>query len=306
MTLFHSDPLFHKPVPNCYFRLPGYPTERRFFYTSADHLRNSFSHIPSHLAECSACPTEVKVRLEELKVIRNRQKSQLKPGYHKIFIDRVWERLHGCAESDDEDEASDIEDSDPALNAVQQLSVPLNQKTVSTALIHDSDKTSTSDLTYYTLLQVEPYQTLEQGTSPNEEDESSREIGFPGLVCRHCMKIPDGRKFFTNSAEHLGDLLLTISNHMGSCMECPSSVKSQIAGYMTTHEHQLQPLKEEHDVCMNRVWQRMMEASKNHVAKAAPKVAPQYRTMNQTMSIVNANDARLVTDFTLFTMQQVS
>ena len=87
-----------------YFWLPGYPNERRFFYTSADHLRNSFSHIPSHLAECSACPTEVKVRLEELKVIRNRQKSQLKPGYHKIFIDRVWERLHGCAESDDEDE----------------------------------------------------------------------------------------------------------------------------------------------------------------------------------------------------------
>jgi hypothetical protein len=28
--------------------------------------------------------------------------------------------------------------------------------------------------------------------------------------------------------------------------------------------------------------------------------------VNQTMSIVNAKDARLVTDFTLFTMHQVS
>ncbi len=288
-----------------YFRLPGSPTERRFFYTSADHLRNSFSHIPSHLAECCACPTEVKVHLEELKVARNRQKSQLKPGYHKIFIDRVWERLHGCVESDDEDGTTDTE-SDPELNALLQLSVPLNQKPVST-LVHDSDKTSTSDLTYYTLSQVEPYKTLEQGTSSNLEDDSSREIGFPGLVCRHCMKIPDGRKFFTNSAEHLGDLLLTISNHMGSCNECPSMTKSQIAGYMKTHEHQLQTLKEEHNVCMNRVWQRMVEASKHHVAKTAPKAAPiQYRTVDPTMSIVNANDARLVTDFTLFTMQQVS
>ena len=242
----------------------------------------------------------MKVRLEELKVTRNRQKSQLKPGYHKMFIDRVWERLHS------EDETTDVE-SDPALNAVQQLSVPLNQKPVSTALVQDSDKTFTSDLTYYILLQVGPYQTLEQGTSSNEEDDSSREIGFPGLVCRHCMKIPDGRKFFTNYAEHLGDLLLTISNHMCSCMECPSTVKSQIAGYMSTHEHQLQTLKEEHDACMNRVWQRMMEASKKEIAKAEPKAAPiPYRTMNQTMSIVNANDARLVTDFTLFTMQQVS
>jgi hypothetical protein len=53
----------------------------------------------------------------------------------------------------------------------------------------------------------------------------------------------------------------------------------------------------------------MMEASKNHVAKAPPEAAPiqyQYRTMDQTMSIINANDARLVTDFTLFTMHQMS
>jgi len=99
------------------------------------------------------------------------------------------------------------------------------------------------------------------------------------------MKIPDGRKFFTNSAEHLGDLLLTISNHMGSCMECPSTVKSQIAGYTTTHEHQLQTLKEEHDACMNRVWQRMIEAAKNHVAKAAPNAANiQYRTVNHDIA----------------------
>jgi len=58
----------------------GKPNERRFFYTSADHLRNSFSHIPSHLSECKACPTAVKERIEELKVFRNSQKSQLRPG----------------------------------------------------------------------------------------------------------------------------------------------------------------------------------------------------------------------------------
>src|SRR5210317_2279656 len=41
------------------------------------------------MAECSLCPQEVKTRLEELKALRNSQKSSLKPGYHKIFIDRV-------------------------------------------------------------------------------------------------------------------------------------------------------------------------------------------------------------------------
>ena len=40
----------------------GHCGERRFFYTSADHLRNSLSHIPAHMAECSMVPNSVKVR----------------------------------------------------------------------------------------------------------------------------------------------------------------------------------------------------------------------------------------------------
>jgi hypothetical protein len=72
----------------------GTSTERRFFYTTADHLRNSFSHIPSHLTECSACPDQVKVRLEELKKVRNRQKSCLKPGHHKVSCMTVSFSMH--------------------------------------------------------------------------------------------------------------------------------------------------------------------------------------------------------------------
>lgn len=246
----------------------------------------------------------MKVRLEELKVTRNRQKSQLKPGYHKIFIDRVWERLHG--ESDDDDDETTDTDNDPATSL--QVSVPPHQKSVYTALVQDSENASTSDLTYHTLIQVEPYRTLEPSVSFDEDDESSREIGFPGLICRHCMKTPDGRKFFTNAAEHLGDLLHTIANHVCSCSECPPTIKAQIASYMITHEQQLEERSEEHDKCMNRVWQRMMKASKILVRKTAPKAAhtrmkSNYPTMS---SIVTENDARLVTDFTLFTMQQVS
>jgi len=73
----------------------GTSTARRFFYTSADHLRNSFSHIPSHLLSCSKCPKSTKDLIEDYKEIRNKQKSKLKVGDHKHFIDKVWERLHG-------------------------------------------------------------------------------------------------------------------------------------------------------------------------------------------------------------------
>jgi AAA ATPase containing von Willebrand factor type A (vWA) domain len=73
----------------------GQPNERRFFYTSSDHLRNSFSHIPSHIMLCNHCPDDVKAKLEEYKSVRNNQKSLLKTGDHKIFIDRIWTKLHG-------------------------------------------------------------------------------------------------------------------------------------------------------------------------------------------------------------------
>ncbi|KAL7534172.1 hypothetical protein ACHAXR_005698 [Thalassiosira sp. AJA248-18] len=283
----------------------GKPNERRFFYTSADHLRNSFSHIPSHMAECSACPTEVKVRLEELKALRNRQKSLLKPGAHKVFIDRVWERMHGPALSDDSDDEDTVK-FDTMAN--KRKPIPSNVRTVSTALVQDTDRASTSDLTYFILLNVDPYKTLGQSTS--EEGEDSCQIGFPGLVCRHCMK----RKFFTTSSEHLGDLLLTISDHMAICKECPASVKSQMMSYKTTHETQLQQLQQgEHDTCMQRVWRRLIRANQDR-AKPAATTAPiqyktgapiQYKTVDPNMPLVSAHDESLVTPFTYFTMQQV-
>ena len=180
-----------------------------------------------------------------VKASSNRQKSNLKPGSHKLFIDRVWERIH-CAwtESDDEDEESDTKCA-AGPHGLLQLSAPPNQKTVSTPLIHESDRIWTSDLIHATLLQVEPCQTFRE-----------EEGGFPGLTC-----LPLDRKFFTNDSEHLGDLMITIANNMCASKECSSAIKSQIEGYKKTHDIQLQQLKEWHVSCMARVWQRMVEAS---------------------------------------------
>ena len=290
----------------------GQPNERRFFYTSADHLRNSFSHIPTHLAECSACPTEVKLRLEELKLARNRQKSHLKPGFHKIFIDRVWERLHGNPST--EDEETDEEGSPAPLSStttVQRIQHNLNTEPPSTSLVHDVDRSSTSDLAYYTLLQVEPYASSQQHATPKDNREDSREIGFPGLVCRHCMTTSTGRKFFTTSSEHLGGLLLTISDHLKLCKLCPETVKTQITSYQATHDSQLQQLKviggelDVHEICMQRVWRRLLDAPTGKKPVRATPAKKEYKAVDPNTSLVKADDARLVTDFTYFTIQQV-
>merc|ERR1712194_948486 len=86
-----------------------------------------------------------------------------------------------------------------------------------------------------------------------------REIGFPGLVCRHCMSRPTGRKFFTTSSDHLGLLLLSIADHVAICKECPATIKSLVTSYKNTHESQQQQLAEGiHGLLMQRIWQSLL------------------------------------------------
>ena len=132
-----------------------------------------------------------------------------------------------------------------------------------TSLVHESEKASTSDLAFFTLSQVEPYKTLGQVGDGDSDD--SREVGFPGVVCKHCMKNSNGgRKFFTTSSDHFGDLLLTISNHLTICSECPDTVKAQVSVRQTTHQMQIGGLPVgEHDACMKRVWARLIDCNRN-------------------------------------------
>ena len=165
----------------------GNANERRFFYTSADHLRNSFSHIPSHLVMCSKCPPEVKAKIEEYKLVRNKQKSQLKIGNHKVFIDRVWERLHGpgggvieipeannaVEDMSDDDRSHDrgndsvsvdflCNPSDDYLNEsldgryleCKEIAIETSASTI----LSSSDKRLASNYVYYALLQMVPKQ----------------------------------------------------------------------------------------------------------------------------------------------------
>lgn len=156
----------------------GTNTARRFFYTSADHLRNSFSHIPSHLATCTKCPKHVKERIEELKEIRSKQKSQLNIGDHKQFIDRLWDRLHGpdggiIDTLTDETFAStysnsDVDDDDCSVSSIsldQRVSTSNNKwlesdqiaiERTRSDLVSFEDRKDITDYVFYSLLQMTP------------------------------------------------------------------------------------------------------------------------------------------------------
>lgn len=279
-------------------------------------MRNSFSHIPSHLATCEKCPESIKTKLEEFKKVRSRQKSLLKPGAHKVFIDRVWDRMHnGSSVKSVSDAASTSSKKELAAvsNVLHELDVAdkLLFKTSPLSLVQEDDRNLSSDLTFFTLLQVTPYTML--SSSGGDSDDDSREIiGFPGLVCCHC----NSRKFFTTSSEHLSGLLLTISNHMQTCQSCPKSVRNLVTRFRGTHEKQLKRISSsDHAKCLNNIWERLVKASrsKEKVKRINRKPLPPtdneesvcYLPVDKTKPLVTSEDAALVTDFTYFTMQQV-
>ena len=93
----------------------GKPGQKRFFYTSADNLRNSFAHIPGHIISCPHAPLDVRRNLQALKANRSEENKKLNRRDHKVFLDQLWRRLHSKSKSvlvEDIDFDSDSDDED--------------------------------------------------------------------------------------------------------------------------------------------------------------------------------------------------
>lgn len=307
----------------------GYPglrcihcDSREFFYTSSDHLRNSFSHIPSHLMECSCTPDHVKQTIESLKLLRNRQKSLLKVGSHKIFIDRVWKRMH---QSDDEhykwtpvekqnkdtlvrksceaEQAKVPKIANQIIPRVESIEVRLQKHMLNNEdiLINKNDLTLTSDFVYHALQQVQPYNLTERDVA---QGRGNFEVGFPGLVCKYCKHSHNPRKFFNRSAYHLRNAFAKIPDHLMVCSECPDNVKSMLVSFKQQRAVQESELKRGSNITfMDRVWGRLIMFDKS--IKPPPRQLSIPGEQTRVGDLVSDEDASLVTEFTFFTMQQM-
>lgn len=101
----------------------GKPGQKRFFYTSADNLRNSFAHIPGHIISCPRAPLDVRRNLQALKANRSEENKKLNRRDHKVFLDQVWRRLHSKSKSvlgEDIDFDSDSDDEDEEAEAFNE------------------------------------------------------------------------------------------------------------------------------------------------------------------------------------------
>lgn len=60
----------------------------------------NYAHIPNHLMTCSACPSDVKSHLRDLKEAHLILKHTLPKGSQKQFFNTIWERLHGYSHAE--------------------------------------------------------------------------------------------------------------------------------------------------------------------------------------------------------------
>ena len=76
----------------------GHSFARKFFWSDAGRLANSFSEIPGHVMMCRMVSQEVKKDLAKLKKGHPEQMARLPRGSQKVFIRRMWRRIHGQTE----------------------------------------------------------------------------------------------------------------------------------------------------------------------------------------------------------------
>jgi len=277
--------------PSCVIGFPGLACkhcfgkdgERRFFYTSADHLRNSFSHIPTHLMQCKHCPSNVKDELAALKETRHRQKSLLRPGSHKSFINQVWNRVH--VEKDSEDQEMGVK---TALQQDQELSFqsekginttseqgqkssfqaeeqmkfidPRNSSATSDEYLNpfdvvlSSEREMTSSYAYFSFEQFKLCHLTEEDTGRGDFS-----VGYPGLVCMHCETDPNVRKFFHRSCSQLYSGFEAIPNHLCVCSKTPKDVKDMLSTLKKERPSEDAKLKRGmHRQFIERIWNRLI------------------------------------------------
>ena len=72
----------------------GQQNPRKFFWASVDRIANSFAEMPNHILKCRHCPPATRNALLALKETHAEQMTRLPRGSQKVFLRRMWHRLH--------------------------------------------------------------------------------------------------------------------------------------------------------------------------------------------------------------------
>jgi hypothetical protein len=111
----------------------------------------------------------------------------------------------------------------------------------STDAMFQDEKTGLTD---YLVVVMEQTVTCQATVDDVKRKNRKFDVGFPGLVCRHCLgKSGIGGRYFFSAVESLATVYAVVEIHLLKCSACPDSVKKSIIEYKPYHADQRKSLK---------------------------------------------------------------
>lgn len=169
---------------------------------------------------------------------------------HKTYVEREKEE-----EKEKSEKKSEAEDTtEPGSEMICDL-------------VLQEDKQLLTDYFYHVMMQLRPCRFTEKDRKTRGGKRENIKVGYPGLMCVHCMKNPNSRKFFWSNVDRLANSFAEIPGHVLKCRRCPVQTKQALHELKQGHADQMSQLpRGSQKVFFRRMWRRL------HVDKEnAPK-----------------------------------
>jgi hypothetical protein len=193
-------------------------------------LTDNCSKMTKHvLSICPSCPANLRTAIGALEA----EESTLtrRYGSRKIFFRRIWGRLHG----DDPESQGDLS-FDPLANPAdldvpeedeEDDVMPFEQLIEGSQLVTMEEHGMVSDAHFVAVAQLTPCRMEPADKAGWYKD---REVGFPGVCCKHCGGKPSSGRYFPRTGDNfLRSSRHSIIRHLTEiCPSCPPDVRKSL------------------------------------------------------------------------------
>lgn len=139
-------------------------------------------------------------------------------------------------------------------------------------LVANDDRLLLTDYYYYLMKQLRHCQFAENDRRTRGGKRDAVEIGYGGLQCVHCAKLPNARKFFWGNVDRLANSFAEIPTHILKCRACPKEIQDALLVLKEKHAEQMTLLpRGSQKVYFRRMWRRIHPSLlRSHEASSSP------------------------------------
>jgi hypothetical protein len=152
--------------------------------------------------------------------------STKKPKYKSAVVEPAVDNYYAAREAEVGGEEEETATAPDRFSEVE-MEMPVQPPHDARPIVFPDDKPLISESLYLTMEQMAPCVLME---ADRVGCYKTREVGFPGIACRHCVGQSGSGRYFPASEASISQTTTsqTIMNHVRSCRSCPASVREAL------------------------------------------------------------------------------